>query len=912
LAETLEIDYKPQPKQLLLSECPANEILFGGSAGPGKAGSLDSIVMTPFGPKQMRDMKVGSQVSNPDGSIARVIQVHPQGVQPLYRVSFADGSSTECTLDHLWQWKMSSRRRFVKVKEHEHLPEFKVSTTAELKAYVDKQIAEKAAGRRPYWPLIPMTKPVVFTPPTGHAGNRASRTIDPYTLGVILGDGSITQRTVNFATGDPYIAARVKGVGDDRVNSLSRDISYSIVGGETVAALEGLKLMGCGAATKFIPRSYKVAPLEDRMEILRGLMDTDGTVDHRSGWCSYTTISKQLAEDVRWIIQSIGGRATISTKNPTFTDTSGEKKNGQLAYVLHIQTPKDSEIFSLPRKIALCVDEFNGGVSKLCRRVVGIKYSRDAEAQCITVDNPNGLYITDDFIVTHNSHAIRYESLIWAMRIPKLQVYLFRRIYPELERNHILPILMEWGNKYGEYSDRKRRYVLSNGSIIHFCHAQYEQDIMGYHGAEIHLLVVDELSTFTEFQYTYLRNRVRCALEIPEQYIGKVPGIICGSNPGGPGHEFCKSMFVDFCIIDTDEAVKRMREPELYGPVYEHPHRRLGHTIYYGLRKAPDEEGGMVRAYIPALLEDNPILMERDPGYINRVKAMPEPYRSAYLDGDWEIFVGQMFNFSRKHHVCPKHEVPAHAPIYFGFDWGFGKPFSCNWFYTDADGRLYLFSEWYGFTGVPDTGLRMSDSQIAEGIIKHEKLIGLRTETGGMVVNGFDCGVPIRPVEYILSPDCFSRKPSYMGGGQGPSTDEVFAMYGINGYPGDATRNQKIKQFHERLRVPENGDQPMFQVFETCPQFIRTIPQLQQSQTDPEDVDGKAEDHIYDAVSLVFMSRPVELKMPNEKLSPTDLRLERLKAMGGDPFEDYAGYHAGVEMELLDGEDGDDLVDTVF
>lgn len=703
MAETLEIDYKPQPKQLLLSECPANEILFGGSAGPGKVALNNAKILTPYGWKLGKDLVVGETICGFDGKPQKIIAISPPITDIGWDVELYDGGKTTVMAGHLWKYSLNGW-------------EWEVDSTE-----------------------------------------------------------------------------KIRGL---------------------------LKLYG-----------WVYLPACDKIKLADGLIVGPG---RGSG---YRHISR------------IRERADL----PLVT------------------------------------------------------------GRCITVSNPDGLYITDDFIVTHNSHAIRYEALIWAMRIPKLQVYLFRRIYPELERNHILPILMEWGNKYGEYSDRKRRYVLSNGSIIHFCHAQYEQDIMGYHGAEIHLLIVDELSTFTEFQYTYLRNRVRCALELPEQYIGKVPGIICGSNPGGPGHEFCKSMFVDFCTIDTEEAVKRMREPELYGPVYEHPHRRLGHTIYYGLRKAPDEEGGMVRAYIPALLEDNPILMERDPGYINRVKAMPEPYRSAYLDGDWEIFVGQMFNFSRKHHVCPKHEVPAHAPIYFGFDWGFGKPFSCNWFYTDADGRLYLFSEWYGFTGVPDTGLRMSDSQIAEGIIKHEKLIGLRTETGGIVVNGFDCGVQIRPVEYILSPDCFSRKPSYMGGGQGPSTDEVFAMYGINGYPGDATRNQKIKQFHERLRIPENGDRPMFQVFETCPQFIRTIPQLQQSQTDPEDVDGKAEDHIYDAVSLVFMSRPVELKMPNEKLSPTDLRLERLKAMGGDPYEDYAGYHAEVEMNRLDGEDfGDDLVDTVF
>ena len=511
------------------------------------------------------------------------------------------------------------------------------------------------------------------------------------------------------------------------------------------------------------------------------------------------------------------------------------------------------------------------------------------------------------------SHALRHEALIWGMRIPRLQVYLFRRVYPELERNHILPILNDWGDTYGVYSDRKRRYILKNGSIIHFCHAQYEQDVMLYHGAEIHLLIIDELTTFTEWQYTYLRNRVRCAIDIPERYRNKIPGIMNGSNPGGVGHEFCKASFVDYCLLDSAEAAKRLAEPEVYGPVYEHP-TRDGSTIYYGLRKASEEEGGMLRAYIPALLEDNTILMERDPGYINRIKAMPEPYRSAYLYGDWDIFVGQMFNFSRRHHVCAPYPIPDHAPIYFCFDWGFSVPFSCNWLFTDADGRLILFSEWYGWTGVPNTGLRMTDSQIAEGIIKHEKVLGLRTETGGIVVNGFDCGQPLRDIQYILSPDCFSRKPSYMGGGQGPSTSEVFGMYGIYGFPGDATKAQKVKQFHERLRVPENGDPPMFQVFDTCTQFIRTIPMLQQKQSAPDEVDDSGEDHVYDAISLVFMARPVSLQVPNDKLSPNDKRLRALERVDVDLYEEYASYHHLEEMNLLDGvTDGDDfdLIGTV-
>ena len=432
---------------------------------------------------------------------------------------------------------------------------------------------------------------------------------------------------------------------------------------------------------------------------------------------------------------------------------------------------------------------------------------------------------------------------------------------------------------------------------------------MLYHGAEIHLLVIDELSTFSEWQYTYLRNRVRCTLDIPEIYRHRVPGIISGSNPGGVGHEFCKRSFVDFCAIKHEEAERRRTDPAKYGPVYEHPSRRHGYTIHYGLVKAKPSEGGMVRAYIPALLEDNQLLMRKDPGYINRVKAMPEPYRSAYLDGDWDIFIGQAFNFSVKHHVCAPHPLPRFAPVYFTFDWGFGKPFSCGWSYVDADNRIFRFAELYGWNKIPDQGMRKSDSEIAELVCAKEIKLGLRAP-GGKIVNGMDIGKHLREVEYILSPDCFSKKPDYKGGGQGPSTSEVFSEYGIIGYPGDATRDQKIKQYHERLRLPKDPDQaPMFQVFDTCSQFLRTVPLLQQDEHNPEDVDTTLEDHIYDESALLFMARPLSLEVPPTPTSSYDKRIDDLEKGEQDDYEERATIAQEREMQRLEGDPWEHLND---
>lgn len=421
------------------------------------------------------------------------------------------------------------------------------------------------------------------------------------------------------------------------------------------------------------------------------------------------------------------------------------------------------------------------------------------------------------------SRALRSEGFIWACRIPNLQVYLFRRTFPELEENHIINSWMEFPREACRYNQQHKRWHFHNGSMLHFSHCQYEKDVFLYQGAEIHLLLIDELTTFTEFIYNYLYQRVRCTLEIPEKYRHKVPGVICASNPGGVGHEFAKKRWVKFA--PEFELKRGPKDPE-------HP-----------------EVEPSVRQYIPGLLSDNPTLTERDPGYVTRLNNMPEPWRTAYKDGNWDIFMGQAFQFSDRHHVIKPMPIPDGAPIYMTFDWGFGAPYSLGWWWVDADNRIYRFTEIYGqMRGAEaNTGVRHTDEVIAAKIKAHEKEHGLEGKT----------------IIRIGSPDCWSKKPDYKGGGQGPATAEVFESYGLSMRPGDPSRKLKIRQFHERLRIPANPDGtegvPMMLVYDTCEDFIRTIPTLQSDENDVEDVDTKGEDHCYDEAALLCMARPLSM-----------------------------------------------------
>jgi len=183
---------------------------------------------------------------------------------------------------------------------------------------------------------------------------------------------------------------------------------------------------------------------------------------------------------------------------------------------------------------------------------------------------------------------------------------------------------------------------------------------------------------------------------------------------------------------------------------------------------------------------------------------------------------------------------------------------------VDNDDRIYRFDEFYGWNGTPNQGIRWEDSRIAEFILKKEEDLKISRD---------------RPTR-LAGHDCWNKKPDYKGGGQGPSTAEVFANYGIYLNKADSTRETKIRAFRERLKIPDNGERPMLMVYAKCEQFIRTIPLIQMDVTKPEDIDTKMEDHIYDEACHICMARPYGNTLKPSKSSETDKRLEELEKRG--------------------------------
>lgn len=358
-----------------------------------------------------------------------------------------------------------------------------------------------------------------------------------------------------------------------------------------------------------------------------------------------------------------------------------------------------------------------------------------------------------------------------------------------------------------------------------FQHVSQLDDWQGFEFCEV---CIDEAP-----QISYIStviNKMRGTLRSKNKAIH--PALFMTGNPGGPGAGFLKMTFV---------------KAGPWGKILRVPVRWID-----GSGEEVDDE--ITRVYIHSILEDNQALDHKE--YKKKMALITDgALLQAWMYGDWDVTIGQAFNFTDRHIIQDIWPIPEHAKIYMTFDWGFGAPFSIGWWWVDADGRLYRFAEWYGWDGRnPNVGLRLTDAEIAHGILMREK----------------EMGIDRRDIDRIAGPDSFRRKPNYMGGGQGPTTADEFEAYAraaktefgdhisLKLRPGDADREKKLRQFRNRLRLPADSSQlPMLVVYKSCEQFIRTIPDIALDEDNIEVVEEGQEDHCYDEACHVCMTLPI-------------------------------------------------------
>jgi phosphate starvation-inducible PhoH-like protein len=363
----------------------------------GRAQPVDTPILTPGGFRPIGGLRVGDLVVGSDGRPTPVLGVYPQGRKPVFRVTAQDGASTLACGEHLW---------FVTTKDdRRHGKTGRILETRDM-------VRTLRQGKTHRYEL-PLVAPVAMAP--------KDVPIDPYALGLLLGDGCITTTTTPaFSTRDPELLGRlVVAVGDLGIEVLRRAPGDFVLrhinggrGGLRVAnpvttAVRELGLAGTRSSTKFVPWLYLTNSADVRLAVLQGLLDTDGgpvTQGGRTCRIQYTTCSNQLRDDVIQLVRSLGGVAYVRTRKaegraPGFANGRPVHHRSD-AHVLEIRLPAGLAPFRLTRKREAY--EADGG-GRPMRFIDSIEPAGEAECVCIAVGAQDSLYVTEDFLVTHNT-----------------------------------------------------------------------------------------------------------------------------------------------------------------------------------------------------------------------------------------------------------------------------------------------------------------------------------------------------------------------------------------------------------------------------------------------------------------------------------------------------------------------------
>ena len=394
------MDHQKEAIQKLVGN---KKFILADDMGLGKGLVKSTKIYTPYGTKKIEDLVVGDRVVGSDGLPCNVIGVYPQPPQDIYEITFNDGFKIKTDKSHLWS---VSSPNCGKNRKNERQKKVLVLSTKQM--YGGGKITIKGNGYnkdRSYnietyykspngnnkW-QIPIVKPIQFE-------LNDILPIDPYLLGLGLGDGSFNKKNIRFSVhkddyDDLFNTFQLKETKPQR-NCRNGYINID-------ASLFDLNIEHTRSHTKFIPDIYKYSSVENRLAILQGLMDTDGhcMYDGKSFvGTEYCTTSKQLCGDVIEIVHTLGGVARVRTNKPTFT-YKGVKKEGKLAYRVNIKLPLGMNPFRLKRKSERYIEPKKYPTGRYIKNIEKVGFE---ESVCISVDSPDKLYVTEHCIVTHNT-----------------------------------------------------------------------------------------------------------------------------------------------------------------------------------------------------------------------------------------------------------------------------------------------------------------------------------------------------------------------------------------------------------------------------------------------------------------------------------------------------------------------------
>ena len=416
-------------------------------------------------------------------------------------------------------------------------------------------------------------------------------------------------------------------------------------------------------------------------------------------------------------------------------------------------------------------------------------------------------------------HAERYGENAKGLFVRRTRVALEPTI--ERAKQIFTPLGAQW-------QEQKSRFVWPNGAVLYFRYLERDADADNYQGHDYTRVYIEELTQFpTDGPVNKLKATLRSAAGVPT-------GFRATCNPGGPGHTWVKSRYID------PGPFQLVRE------TFKNPF--------------DGSEIELSQVFIPAKLSDNPLLLENDPLYVAKLQQSGSAQLvKAWLDGDWNIIEGAFFDCWSARNIVRPFEPPASWLRFRSLDWGSARPFSVGWWAVATDpyqagevviprGALVRYREWYGSTGKPNEGLKLTAEQVADGVKSREQR---------------------DKIAYGVADPSIFREDG------GPSIGERMRRAGVQWRPADNTRIPGVgamggwDQMRQRIIGDEDG--PQLFVFETCRDFIRTVPVLQHDAHRAEDLDTEGEDHVADEARYACMSRPWIPKPKVSSRNPPDL-----------------------------------------
>lgn len=422
-------------------------LLIVARTNTGKAQPLWSRVLTPTGWVTMKDIRVGDVVCGKNNDNGRVVRIFPQGRKKYYRVHFDDDTFTECCGDHLWEVLDSDRRDRSNKQYGVHY----VETTDAIRGSIAKRYSVDMCGQLEF-----------------NSDFNRDCELDGYLLGVILGDGSTRDGCVSICNENRELWTRIESslsVYDCHRSAKSKDYIVGCNGNNFVRnKIVEYGLMNVKSADKFIPEKYFFAPVDVRMDLLAGLVDTDGysPKETTSVW-EFDTSSEQLAKDFARLARSLGVKVKIHDRKPSYYKTGDTKHiaNGSR----HLVCRSDFNPFYVSSKasrFSIRTTPLNGAMPKrLCKMIQSVEYIGETECQCILLDNETHTYITDDFVVTHN-------TWVTTKMMESAQSHGFPVLYysPEMQSSFMGTRFDTWRRNFinsdlhrGRYSEEYLKYI---------------------------------------------------------------------------------------------------------------------------------------------------------------------------------------------------------------------------------------------------------------------------------------------------------------------------------------------------------------------------------------------------------------------------------------------------------------------